>query len=117
MAGKKRKFETGFKKQLAAQIASGQITPTQAARVHNISPSVISYWRNQFRTGELTEAPTRREKALAREMETCKKRLAEARREIDLLRKQKELAQMRIKLNSSVITGLDFPPLKTDAKK
>ena len=57
MARKRRKFETGFKKQLVAQIESGQITPTQAARTHSISPTVISYWRKQFQTGELPGRP------------------------------------------------------------
>ena len=117
MARKRRKFETGFKKQLVAQIESGQITATTAARTHDISPTVISYWRKQFQTGELTESPTRREKNLMKEMETYKKLLAEAHKEIDFLKKQKELTQKRIKFNTSVITGLDFPPSKTDAEK
>lgn len=110
MARKRRKFETGFKKQLVAQVESGQITATQAARRHDISPTVISYWRKQFQAGELTEAPTRREKALMREMEGYKRLLGEAHREIDLLKKQRKSAQRRIKFNTSVITGLDFPP-------
>ena len=75
----RRKFETGFKKQLVAQI-----TATEAARVHSISPTVISYWRNQFQAGELLEGPTRREKTLLKEMEQYKKLLAEAHREIDI---------------------------------
>ena len=37
----RRKFETSFKKQLVAQIETGQITATQAARTHSISPTVI----------------------------------------------------------------------------
>ena len=48
MAGKRRKFETGFKKQPAAQIESGQISATKAAGAHDISPTVISYWRKQL---------------------------------------------------------------------
>ena len=55
----RRKFETGFKKQLVAQIETSQITATEAARVHSISPTVISYWRKQFQAGELSEGPTR----------------------------------------------------------
>ena len=117
MARKRRKFEAGFKKQLVAQIESGQITAAFAARSHDISPTVISYWRKQFQTGELTEGPTRREKALMKEMEGYKKLLAEAHREIDLLKKQKELTQRRIKFNTSVITGLDFPPSNKPADK
>ena len=81
----RRKFETGFKKQLVTQIETGQITATEAARTHNLSPTVISYWRKQFQAGELSEGPSRREKALLKEMEQYKKLLAEAHREIDVL--------------------------------
>ena len=113
----RRKFETGFKKQLVAQIESGQIMATQAARTHSISPTVISYWRKQFQAGELSEGPTYREKALIKEMEQYKKLLAEAHREIDILKKQRELNQRRIKLNTSVITGLDLLPSEKDVSK
>ena len=113
----RRKFEIGFKKQLVAQIESGQITATQAARTHSISPTVISYWRKQFQSGELSEGPTRREKALLKEMEQYKKLLAEAHREIDILKKQRELKQRQTKFNTSVITGLDLPVLKKDVSK
>ena len=113
----RRTFEIGFKKQLIAQIESGQITATEAARLHSISPTVISYWRKQFQTGELYEGPSRREKILIKEMEQYKKLLAEAHREIDVLKKYQELRQRQIKLNTSAITGLDFPLSKKDADK
>lgn len=114
----RRKFETGFKKQLVAQIEAGEITATEAARTHSLSPTVISYWRKQFQAGELSsEGPTRREKALLKEMEQYKKLLAEAHRQIDILKKQQELRQRRIKLNTSVITGLDLLPSKKDVRK
>ena len=108
----RRKFETGFKKQLVSQIVSGQITSTSAARTHSISPTVIAYWRKQFQAGELSEGPTGREKALLKEMEQYKKLLAEAHKEINILKKQQELKQRQIKLNTSVITGLDFQTFK-----
>ena len=117
MARKRRIFETGFKKQLTAQIESGRITAAEAGRAHNISPTVISYWRRQFQAGELCIGPTRQEKALMREIESYKRLLGEAHREIDLLKKQRDLTQKRIKLNSSVITGLDFPPSNKPAGK
>ena len=111
----RRKFESGFKKQLIAQIETGQITATEATKTHSISPPTISYWRKQFQSGELSECPTRHEKALMKEMEQYKKLLAEApHREIDLLKKQVELKQRHIKLNTSVITGLDLLPSKKD---
>ena len=52
-----------------------------------------------------------------KEMEQYKKLLAEAHREIDLLKKQRELRQRHIKLNTSVITGLDLLPSKKDVNK
>ena len=70
----RRKIETGFKKQLVTQIETGQITATEAARIQNISPTVISYWR-KHQAGELSEGPTRREKALLKEITQYKKLL------------------------------------------
>ena len=113
----RRKFETGFKKQLVAQIEIGQITAVEAARTHNLSPTVVSYWRKQFQTGELSEGPTHREKVLLKEMEQYKKLLATAHREIDILKKRQELKLRHIKLNTSVITGLDLLPSKKDVNK
>ena len=43
--------------------------------------------------------------------------LAEAHREIDILKKQGELNQKQINLNTSVITGLDLLPSKKDVSK
>ena len=78
----RRKFEQASKNKLIAQIESGQITATQAARTHSISPTVISYWRKQFQVGELSEGPTRREKSSFKGngaiQEAGTKRMAEA---------------------------------------
>ena len=52
-----------------------------------------------------------------KEMEQYKKLLVEAHREIDVLKKQRELKQRHIKLNTSVITGLDLFPSKRDVNK
>ena len=114
----RRKFETGFKKQLVAQIEASEITATEAARTHSISPTVISLLEKTVSSRRtLSEGPTRREKALMKEMEQYKKLLVEAHREIDVLKKQRELKQRHIKLNTSVITGLDLFPSKRDVNK
>ncbi len=44
---KRRKFEAGKKRQLLAQIACGEISISEAARAHDISPTVIYYWQKQ----------------------------------------------------------------------
>jgi len=96
MSGRpRRKFETGFKKQLAAQMEAGEITATQAARTHSISPHSHLLLEKTVlgRRNFPSEGPTRREKAFLKEMEQYKKLLAEAHRQIDILKKQRELNQ------------------------
>ena len=44
---KRRKFEAGFKRQLLAQIAAGEISISEAARAHGISPTLIYYWQKK----------------------------------------------------------------------
>ena len=82
-------MKIGFKKQLVTQIEVGQITATEAARTHSISPTVISLLEKAISNRELSEGPTSREKALMKEMEQYKKLLAEAHREIDSFKKTK----------------------------
>ena len=61
----RRKFETGFKKQLVAQIETGQITATEAAQNSQSQPHChLLLEKTVSSVGELSEGPTRREKNL-----------------------------------------------------
>lgn len=114
---KRRKFEAGFKRQLLAQIASGQITVSDAARAHDVSPSVIYYWQKQQSKGSLIDGPTARERELERENEKLKAKIGDMAMQIDHLKKLEDLAKRQKKLNTSVVTGLNLAQFKKDAGK
>lgn len=114
---KRRQFEAGFKRQLLAQIASGQVTVSDAARTHDISPSVIHYWQKQQTKGSLIDGPTARERELERENERLKAKIGDMAMQIDHLKKLEDFARRQKKLNTSVVTGLNLAQFKKDAGK
>jgi len=114
---KNRKFEIGFKRQVVAQVESGELTLSEAARIHKISPTVIRYWRQKFRDGQLSSGPTKKEKELEKELERYKLLLAEAHGELDRQKKYDEWKARQRKLNTSVITGQNLHQLRKDAEK
>lgn len=114
---KRRKFEAGFKRQLLAQIAAGEISVSEAARAHDISPTVIYYWQKQQGKGALIDGPTAREKELEREVEKLKAKIGDMTMQIDHLKKLEEWSKKRKKLNTSVVTGLNLAQFKKDAGK
>jgi transposase-like protein len=114
---KRRKFEIGFKRQLLAQIASGEITISEAARTHDISPTVIYYWQRQQSKGSLVDGPTVRERELEKENEKLKAKIGDMAMQIDHLKKLEDLAKRQKKLNTSVVTGLNLAQFKKGAGK
>ena len=87
MGKKYRSFSYQFKKELVEQIDAEMISQGEAAREHDISPSLISRWMNQIHEGNLIEKPTAREKKLERELELSKKKIGELTLLIDYLKK------------------------------
>ena len=55
MGKDRRKFEAAFKRQLVQQIEAGGLTRMQAARTHQLSPSLIDRWRKQFLEQKLVD--------------------------------------------------------------
>jgi transposase-like protein len=53
MGKQRRKFETGFKKQIVGEVESGLLSVSAASRKYQISGSVIDRWRQQARQGAL----------------------------------------------------------------
>lgn len=118
MARKKRRtFEAGFKRQILAQIDSGQITLAHAARTHQLSPTVINYWRKQVENGAISDGPTAREKQMAKEIETLHAKIGKLTLEIDVLKKFDDWKREQKRLDSSVITGLNLPRSKKAVRK
>ena len=74
----RRKFETGFKKQLVAQMRPVKSPPPKLPGFTVSAPLSSPTGENSFKPESSLEGPTRREKALLKEMEQYKKLLAEA---------------------------------------
>lgn len=104
MGKKYRTFSYQFKKELVEQIDAGMISQGQAAREHDISPSLITRWIVQVHEGNLVEKPTAREKKLERELEHYKKKVGELTLVNDFLKKIAERSQRMKRLNSCVVT-------------
>jgi transposase-like protein len=104
----KRKFDPGFKRQIVAQIESNEMTLSEAARLHDLSPTVINYWRKQYSQGALVDGPSPREKQLERDNERLLAQIGRLTMEVENLKKLDRWKQNQKKHNSSVITGLDL---------
>ncbi len=114
---KRRKFEAGFKRTLLGQIAAGEVSVSEAARTHDLSPTVIYYWQKQQRKGDLVDEPSSREKELEKEVQKLKAKIGDMAMQIDHLKKLEDFARRRKKQNTSVITGLNLAQFKKDAGK
>jgi len=87
MGKQRRKFETGFKRQIIQEVESGLLSVSGASRKYQIAGSVIDRWRRQARQGELESGPSGRERGLERENRALKEKLAELYLENEHLKK------------------------------
>jgi len=101
---KYRTFSAAFKQQLVEQIESGVISCSQAAKEHQLSPSLVDRWRQRYAQGGFVEKPSAQQKALQRELEHCKQKIADLLLENDLLKKLKASSQATRELSGSVVT-------------
>jgi len=113
---RKRKFDIEFKRKVAQEADSGEISLSALGRKYELSINLINQWRDKFQTGTLVEKPSKREKALEKELERYKVLLAEAHADREFLKKADEHIQRKRRLNTSVITGLNIDQLRTGAK-
>ena len=113
---RKRQFEIGFKRQVVQEVESGSISLSAAGRKYDLSPNLINQWRDKFRAGALTNAPTKRERELEKEIERYKVLLAEAHADREFLKKAQEHARRLKKQDTAVITGLNVDQFRTGAK-
>jgi transposase len=116
--GKKsyRRFEIAFKRQLIDQIESGRITASQAAREHQISPSLIDRWRNQDRNHALIDGRSNRERQLEVENEKLKAKIGELVMKMDHLKKWQAWVQQQRSADTSGITAKNLDLLRKPAK-
>lgn len=102
---KYRTFSEEFKRSLIAQIDSGAVTKTTAARENNLSPSLLDRWQRQIHEGSLRHRPTAREKQLERELDRYKRKVGELTVQIDLLKKINDYSASLRRSNGYVVTG------------
>jgi transposase-like protein len=105
MGKQRRKFETGFKQQIAQEVESGLLSVGAASRKYQISGSVIDRWRREARQGGLDSAPSARQRLLERENRELKERLAELYLEVDHLKKLGDWLRRHKNGTTSVITA------------
>ncbi len=116
MGKQRRKFETGFKKQIVGEVESGLLSVSAASRKYQICGSVIDRWRQQSRQDALESAPSVREKALERENRELKEKLAELYLEVEHLKKLGDWLRRHKSVSTSVITAESLPRLPKGPK-
>ena len=116
MGKDRRKFEVAFKRQLVEQIEAGALTSMQAARTHQISPSVIDRWRRQYREQKLVDRPSNRERQLETENEKLKAKIGELVMQNDQLKKLQDYAQRLRNADTSVITAKNWDQFRKGSK-
>ena len=112
----RRKFEAEFKRQLVAQIEAGQITLREAAREHQLSRSLVEYWREQYRNNGLVDRPSSRERQLEAENEKLKAKIGDLVMQMDHLKKMQSWAQRKRNADTSVITAKNLDQFRKPAK-
>ena len=53
-----RTFSQEFKRQIVEELLSGESRPAQLCRRHNISSSLLYYWKRQYGRGKFNNEPT-----------------------------------------------------------
>jgi len=53
-----RTFSQEFKRQVVEELLSGESRPAQLCRRHNISSSLLYYWKKQYSRGKFNNEPT-----------------------------------------------------------
>jgi transposase-like protein len=112
----RRKFETEFKRQLIAQVEAGQLTVREAAREHQLSPSLVDYWREQYRGNRLIERPSSRERQLEAENEKLKAKIGDLVMQMDHIKKLQAWVQRKKNADISVITAKNLDQFRKPAK-
>jgi transposase-like protein len=116
MGKSQRRHSNQFKRDVVDQIEAGLISQSEAARQHDVSPSLITRWRRQIRENTLVDHPTAREKALEKELERYKKKVGELTLANDLLKKIQESSRRAKKLSESVVSPRTLDRSKELAK-
>ncbi len=91
-----RSFGLEFKRQVIQELLSGESSPAQICRRHNISSSLLYHWKKQFSRGKFNNEPTE-EAALKDRVEKLERLVGKLTLENEFLKKglQHSLSQPR----------------------
>jgi transposase-like protein len=112
----RRKYETEFKRQLVAQIEAGTLSVRDAARQHQLSRSLIEYWRDQYRNNTLVDRPSKRERELEAENEKLKAKIGDLVMQMDHIKKLQVWVQRKKNADTSVITAKNWDQFRKPVK-
>jgi transposase len=115
MGKQRRQFSEDFKRQAVQEVERGLFL-TEVARRYEISPSLIVKWRQRLRQGTPIERASDREKALERELDRYKAKVAELLMENDFLKKFPQWSQQQKKLNTSIVTSKNLEEFQKGAE-
>jgi len=116
MGKDRRKFSAEFRNRIVQQIEAGLIGPSQAARQHQISRSLIEYWRKRHREGQLADQSTARERQLERENRQLKAKIGELVMQMEHLKKLQHSVRQSKSADTSVITASNLDQFRKGAK-
>lgn len=112
----RRKFEVEFKRQVVAQIETGQLSMAQAARDYQLAHSVLERWRAQYRNNALSDPPSTRERQLEAENEKLRAKVGDLVMQLDHLKKLQTWVQQQRSADTSVITAKNLDRFRKPAK-
>ena len=88
----------------------------QAARTHQLSPSLIDRWRKQFREDKLVDRPSNRERQLETDNEKLKAKIGDLVMQNDQLKKLHDYTQRLRNANTLVITAKNLDQFRKGSK-
>lgn len=93
-----RTFSQEFKRQVVEEVLSGESSPAQLCRRHNISSSLLYHWKKQYARGKFNNEPTA-EAALTDRIEKLERLVGKLTLENEFLKKGLERSLSRSERN------------------
>lgn len=81
-----RSFSLEFKRQVVEELMSGESSPAQLCRRHDIAPSLLYHWKRQYSRGKFNNEPSE-EGALRDRVEKLERLVGKLALENELLKK------------------------------
>ena len=102
-----RSFSVEFKRQVVEELLSGESRPAQLCRRHNITSSLLYYWKKQYGRGKFNNEPTA-EAALTDRIEKLERLVGRLTLENEFLKKglQNSLSQSQRNGKSSPTSSI-----------